>query len=122
MMTIVTDVFCLVVALHLAVITARHVGDSVAWIVACIGSALVASGWAVVLHRDLARNRRPVCCASPRIVKVLNVGAPGWFCKSCHAMGGLASWVGLIYFDGWLVCYEGSYWRALWRFLFGRLR
>lgn len=122
MILVAIDVVCLVGALHVALTSARQIGDCVAPIAACVVWTSVASWWAVLLHRDLARDRRPACCASPRIVKVLNVGAPGWFCQSCHTMGGLASWVGLVYFDGWLVCYTGSYWRALWRFLFGRPR
>lgn len=61
------------------------------------------------------------CCDNPRISKCLNVGFPGRLCVNCMTMWGAALWIAeYVYFDGHLVLYTGSYWIALWHFLFGR--
>lgn len=65
----------------------------------------------------------PMCHG--RAGKILYMGFPGWFCASCSGAGGAASYV-MMWFDwleggGWtLLSYEGSYWRALWRYLTGK--
>lgn len=59
----------------------------------------------------------PDCAA--RLSKVIYAGLPGKVCTSCFLMMGLASYAAMIGFNGELFVYEGSYFIALWHWLFG---
>lgn len=64
----------------------------------------------------------PKCCrCHGPATKVIYAGAPGVFCQNeeCACLSGMASYVGLIYFNGAFMSYTGSYWRALWHFVKG---
>ena len=63
-------------------------------------------------------------CGRP-MDKVIYFGLPGRFCQSCNALTGVAAYappVATETDDGpqfAFMLYEGSYWRALWHWLFG---
>lgn len=51
--------------------------------------------------------------------KIIYAGLPGGMCVSdeCATMWGLASWAAFLFFNGMVMVYVGSYWRALWSWL-----
>jgi hypothetical protein len=61
--------------------------------------------------------RRCPDCDEP-LTKVIYAGLPGKMCFSCSLFMGLASYIAMLFFNGHLLVYEGSYWRALWHWLF----
>lgn len=66
----------------------------------------------------------PVCpqCREPAM-KAIYFGFPLGVCESETCAGlvwGPGSYVMLVFFNGWLMLYRGSYWRALWTWLFAR--
>lgn len=61
-------------------------------------------------------------CGAPTM-KVLYMGLPARLCSddSCSTLdGGLSRAITWLPFNGWFFAYEGGYWPALWRWLFGR--
>jgi hypothetical protein len=61
-------------------------------------------------------------CGS-EMVKVIYMGLPGRLCYSedekCNCMIGPASWAARLYFNGHMLVFDGSYWRALWHWVWG---
>lgn len=53
--------------------------------------------------------------------RVIYAGFPMKLCKNgkCNCVWGFFSWVPSLMFNGWFAVFEGSYWRALWRWLVG---
>lgn len=51
--------------------------------------------------------------------KVLYAGLPMRLCRNeeCRCGWGLGSWLTFIFFNGYFFVYQGSYWKALWRWL-----
>lgn len=51
--------------------------------------------------------------------KAIYFGLPVGLCADveCSVAWGLGSYAMLVWFNGWLMLYSGSYWRALWRWL-----
>lgn len=72
--------------------------------------------------RDLLYIRRHGCpyCRS-RMLKVIYAGLPGRLCpnETCSCLVGPASWIAELWFNGRMMEYEGSYFRALWHYLCG---
>ncbi|HZL92281.1 MAG TPA: hypothetical protein VFB99_01515 [Vicinamibacterales bacterium] len=56
-------------------------------------------------------------------MKVIYAGLPGGTCadERCACMWGLASWAAAVWFTGWIMSYTGSYWPALWSWMFGEV-
>jgi len=60
-------------------------------------------------------------CGQPG-TRAIYVGLPVWVClfEDCHTGWGFWSWLPVVFgFNGALMSYEGSYWRALWAWLRG---
>jgi hypothetical protein len=68
--------------------------------------------------REWRRKRMlcPVC--GERMSKVIYAGLPGKICGSCTIFMGMASYAAMAAFTGHMMVYEGSYWVALWHWLF----
>ncbi len=58
------------------------------------------------------------CPSCPHALKIIYLGLPGHLCEECGMMTGIASHAALLYFNGKMLVYEGSYWRGLWHWLF----
>jgi len=66
-------------------------------------------------------------CVDSKLVKVIYFGMPGLFCLNCDTLHGIASYMPVVatedeetgepYFA--FMVYQGSYWKALWRWLIG---
>ena len=72
-------------------------------------------------------------CGGENASKVLFLGFPGWLCEDCYTCGGLASWAAWLWArlvprmsdedTGFMfMAYTGSYWRALWTWLRGKVK
>jgi hypothetical protein len=61
----------------------------------------------------------PTCQSEAK--RVIYMGFPVWLCSDdgCNTLWGFWSWVPGLYFNGAFMEYEGSYWPALWHWLFG---
>jgi hypothetical protein len=61
----------------------------------------------------------PMCGSEPN--KVIYMGFPMMLCQDehCSCIWGFWSWVPTLWFNGALMQYEGSYWPALWYWMFG---
>ena len=60
---------------------------------------------------------------SEESAKVIYMGFPMRLCSDdeCNTLWGFWSWVPLPWFNGCFLEYEGSYWAALWHWMFGDL-
>jgi len=70
---------------------------------------------------DLIKKHTLTCseCSGPTF-KAIYLGAPFYLCESerCGNGWGLGAWLGsVLFFNGRLLKYEGSYWHALWVWL-----
>lgn len=61
----------------------------------------------------------PKCRAEP--MRIIYMGFPMWFCSNeeCNCCWGFWSWVPTLFFNGWIMPYEGRYLPALWAWLRG---
>ena len=69
----------------------------------------------------LRKPRCPRCDCEAH--KVIYLGLPMKLCSDepCRCLWGFWSWVPVLWFNGGFMEYEGSYWPALWHWLFGNL-
>ena len=65
------------------------------------------------------REKRCPLCGS-KLMKIIYMGLPGRLCSNeqCNCMMGLANYAANLLWNGYVMVYQGSYWAALWGWLF----